>query len=305
MFYDPMEQRVIDFVGGQQDLAQKRLRAIGSARLRFAEDKLRMLRAVRFVAKFDFDVDPDTLAAVTECADELTVVSAERIATEMRRVLTLPGRVRGMRLLAQTGLLSVILPETEAWQSIDPSVELTSPSDAWQRVLMVLQELAEPTFSQAFATVTRELAGENPAEVIGRRWRLSLEEIKRTKYLVTHEREIRRARDLPWPQLQRLLITKPIKELLGFAEAIASVKDGTIAQVKYCREKLAMPLTQLNPSPLIDGDDLVRKGFRPGPVFARILTAIRDAQLEGDVSTVEQAMDMADQLWQASQDPLV
>jgi len=305
LFYDPIAEETIDYVGGQEDLAKGVVRAIGDPHQRIAEDKLRMLRAVRFVAKFDFDVDPDTLAAVTECADELTVVSAERIATEMRRVLTLPGRVRGMRLLAQTGLLSVILPETEAWQSIDPSVELTSPSDAWQRVLMVLQELAEPTFSQAFATVTRELAGENPAEVIGRRWRLSLEEIKRTKYLVTHEREIRRARDLPWPQLQRLLITKPIKELLGFAEAIASVKDGTIAQVKYCREKLAMPLTQLNPSPLIDGDDLVRKGFRPGPVFARILTAIRDAQLEGDVSTVEQAMDMADQLWQASQDPLV
>jgi poly(A) polymerase len=300
LFFDPIAEKTIDYVGGRDDLKKRVVRAIGDPRQRIAEDKLRMLRAVRFAAKFDFDLDPDTQAAIAECAKDLIVVSAERIAAEMRRVFTLPARVRCMRLLAQTGLLSVILPQVDAWQPIDPAAELASPDDAWQRVLMVLGEFDAPTFPQALAAVTRELPGDDPAEVVGRRWRLSLDEIKRTKYLVARERDVRRASDLPWPKLQRLLIAKPIGELLDFAQAIAVVEDGTTEQVDYCREKLVLPREQLNPPTLIDGDDLVRKGFRPGPVFATILTAIRDAQLDGKVSTVQQAMDMADRMWRDS-----
>ena len=111
MFFDPVERRVIDFVGGQEDLRRGLIRAIGSPRLRFGEDKLRMLRAVRFAAVFGFAIDAETAAAIREMAAEITAVSPERIAMEMHRVLTEPGRVQGVRLLVELGLAAAVLPE--------------------------------------------------------------------------------------------------------------------------------------------------------------------------------------------------
>ena len=125
MFFDPVNRQVIDFVGGQDDLRNRLIRAIGPPRLRFGEDKLRMLRAVRFVAAFDFLIDAETAAALREMADQIAVVSPERIAMEMRRVLTEPGRVQGVRLLVELGLAEAVLPE------IVPR-ERTSPAPAEQ-----------------------------------------------------------------------------------------------------------------------------------------------------------------------------
>ena len=112
LFYDPLENRVIDYIGGQQDIEQRIVRAIGDPRARIAEDKLRMLRAVRFAARFDFMLEERTLAAIKEQCHELVIVSAERVATELRLILTHRSRVRGLELLAEAGLLEVVLPES-------------------------------------------------------------------------------------------------------------------------------------------------------------------------------------------------
>src|SRR5437762_3715435 len=114
LFFDPLEDRVIDYVGGQDDLARRVIRAIGDPLARIAEDKLRMLRAVRFAARFDFAIDDKTLAAIKQQARELVIVSAERIAAELRLILTHPNRARGMELLADTGLLEIVLPEASS-----------------------------------------------------------------------------------------------------------------------------------------------------------------------------------------------
>ncbi|MEX2026545.1 MAG: CCA tRNA nucleotidyltransferase, partial [Pirellulaceae bacterium] len=159
IFYDPLLEKVIDYVGGQQDLENKVVRAIGDPRQRFAEDKLRMLRAVRFTATFDFALDAETLAAIQQQADELTVVSVERIAAELRRMLVHPHRKRAMELLRGARLLEVVLPEVTS-QAIAASED--APQHTWENKLAILDRLIEPTVSVALAAVLRDLS--NPDE---------------------------------------------------------------------------------------------------------------------------------------------
>jgi poly(A) polymerase len=308
LFYDPVEEKVIDFVDGRPDLERGVVRAIGDPYERIAEDKLRMLRAVRFTATFNFQLNDDTFRAVSENASQIKQVSAERIAEEMRKTLVLPRRVEAVRLLLATGLMTAILPQCESLGSGRPadaanrtgeSVELSA---AWQRVLAVLGALAKPTFPLALAAILREIdsppapVGQS-VETICRRWRLSLDEIRRTTYLVENEPRIRRASSEPWPQLQRLLVTDGVEELLDLAAAVAQVVDGSTAEIAYCREKRQLPADTLNPTPLITGDDLIARGFKPGKAFKTLLEAVRDAQLMGEIHDQQAALALAERLW--------
>ncbi len=308
LFFDPVAERVIDYVGGQEDLARKLIRAIGNPHERIAEDKLRLLRAARFAAKFDFTIDPATLQAVTENAAQIEQVSAERIAEEMRKMLVLPQRVRAVRLLLATGLLAAVLPESRSLGTVGPLTDPPDPeptdelTENWLRVLAVLDRLPAPNFPQALAAILREIVS-TPAgrrtlvETVCRRWRLSGEELASTAYLVENEPVLRRASRLPWPQLQRLLVTDGIDSLVELAEAVAGVVDGTSAEIDFCREKLQLPAEQLNPTPLISGDDLIARGFQPGKIFKTLLDSVRDAQLVGEVRTKAEALALAERLW--------
>jgi tRNA nucleotidyltransferase/poly(A) polymerase len=310
LFFDPLAERVIDYVNGQQDLLHKLIRAIGDPHQRFAEDKLRMLRAIRFAATFDFQLDPDTLTAIQQHAHEMHVVSAERIAAELRRMLVDAHRVRAVRLLHESALLPVILPESIAvWHSESDQAGGTAP-DAWQRTLRTLELLEEPTFAVALAALlreycsppsdSREAAGSEVALHICRRWKLSNEDTYRAVWLLENERLVRSARGTAWPQLQRLLIADGAGELLTFAAAVAQVVDGTTAEIDYCRQRLAVPYEHLNPPPLIDGEDLKAAGIPPGPIFKQLLDAIRDAQLEQQIMSKDDALARAHQIWQSS-----
>ncbi|HVU86551.1 MAG TPA: CCA tRNA nucleotidyltransferase, partial [Pirellulales bacterium] len=183
LFYDPVEDRVIDYVGGQADLERRVVRAIGDPRARFTEDKLRMVRAVRFAAGFDFAVDPPTRAAIDEMADTISVVSPERVAQEMRKMLVDPSRAGAVELLRNTRLLSVLLPEVDAWAE---SSARTTGGVAWDRLKSVLAALAEPSFPAALAALLHVLEPEKnapgsapaassavqTANEVGERWRL-------------------------------------------------------------------------------------------------------------------------------------
>jgi len=278
LFYDPLDDRVIDYVGGQSDLARQVIRAIGDPLARIAEDKLRMLRAVRFAARFDFAIEEQTLAAIKQQSRELVIVSAERIATELRLILTHANRARGVELLADAGLLEVVLPE---------SGPLLQSGESWSRTLAILASLHAPTFSMALAGLLRELHSSLPdlAQAVFQRWRLATEELVGVTKLLTEEPIIRSSRGQPWPKLQRILIAVRIEELLGYCEAVARVVDGSTAEIEFCREKLALPKDQLNPPPLVTGDDLKQLGVRPGPAYRKLLDAVRDAQLDGKIRT--------------------
>ena len=286
MFYDPLDDRVIDYVGGQDDLKRRVVRAIGDPLARIAEDKLRMLRAVRFAARFNFAIEENTLAAVKQQAHELVIVSAERVATELRLILTHSNRSRGVELLAETGLLEVVLPE---------AVSLLQSPDLWVRCTAILAALREPSFSMSLAALVRDLKpgsqGKPIAEAVFDRWKLSTDELEGVEKLHREEPIIRSAIQQPWPIVQRILIAPRMEELLGYCEAVAGVVDGNSASIDFCRAKLTLPASELNPPPLISGEDLKAIGLPPGPVYKQIIESVRDAQLDKKISSREEAMD--------------
>lgn len=288
LFFDPVAEEVIDYVDGRRDLQQGILRAIRDPEERFAEDKLRMLRAVRFAATLAFDIDPATMSAIQRHADELQVVSAERIAAELRRMLTHDNRRRAAELLRESGLLRVILPEFDV------------NGAAWQQTLRLLEAVREPTTSVALALLLRFVHVQDHeagwVEEIGRRWKLSNEEIDGVLICLRGEATIRSAPTIPWPSLQRQLIAPRIKELMSYCEAVALVVDGRLEAIDYCSAKLALPPDELNPTPLLDGDVLRSAGVTPGPIYKQLLTAVRDAQLEGTIASAAEALDLAKSL---------
>jgi poly(A) polymerase len=294
LFYDPIEDRIVDYVGGQNDLKQHIVRAIGDPLARIAEDKLRMLRAVRFAARFSFAIEERTLAAIKQQAHELVIVSAERIAAELRLILTHASRARGMELLAETGLLEVVLLEAKA---------MLQSRDQWSRCVDILGVLGEPTFAAALAALLRGLESEDTTHklprIVANRWKLSTDELEGVEKLLAQEKIIRTASHQPWSQLQRVLVEPRVDELLGYCEAVARIVDGSTAEIDFCRLKLALPPEELNPSPLITGEDLKQLGLPPGPAYRTLLEAVRDAQLEGQIRSRTEALQRIEE-WRKS-----
>jgi tRNA nucleotidyltransferase/poly(A) polymerase len=295
LFFDPVAERVIDYVGGRKDLERRLVRAIGDPLARIAEDKLRMLRAVRIAANFDFALDAGTLAAIRQQAHKLIIVSAERISYELRLMLVHTHRRRAVELLNDAQLLEVILPDL---RGLAPDGGRQEGNSRWQRTLAVLERLHDPTFSVALAALLRECV-QPEAEIapeiqrICDRLRLANTERVGVELLLGHEAELRGARRLPWPRLQRLLTHARIAELLCYTHAVALVHDGQTADLDYCREKLALPRQEFDPPPLLTGDDLKAAGVRPGPRYRDLLHAVRDAQLDGRISTPQEALQLA------------
>lgn len=320
LFYDPEAREVIDYVGGQLDLEAGIVRAIGDPRARFIEDKLRLLRAVRFATTFDFRLDPATAAAVCEMAPEIAVVSVERIAQELRRMLVVPTRARGIELLRETDLLATVLPELLPLMglAIVPEGAGSEPvphADRWQATLAVLDRLIEPDFPLALAALLHQVgwpavsgeaadevsgdpheAGAALARAIGRRLRLSNREIDLATWLVREQRSLVGARTLAWPTLQRRLIHADIRDVVELHRAMAKAHGAALDDVEYCRKLLEKPAEELNPPPLLTGDDLIAHGLRPGAAFHALLEQVRDAQLLGQIGTRDEALELVDRL---------
>jgi tRNA nucleotidyltransferase/poly(A) polymerase len=313
LFYDPVADKVVDYVGGQEDLTRRIIRAIGDPRLRLREDKLRMLRAVRFAAMFGFAIEPATLRAIQEMAADVLSVSAERIGMEIRRMLVDPSRAAALRLLQETGLLGHVLPEVMRLSAHD-----------MEQTTRVLDALREPSLPLALAALlfhvqeagsmscgvpsteyddarripgSRLPAGDptngstSSARAVGRRLRYTNKEIERTAWILAHRFVIEAAPSVPWPRLQRVLIHEGAAELLALHEALAGPED---AALLFCRERLAWPPERLNPVPLLDGSDLIAHGLEPGPHFAALLELVRDAQLNGEITTRDEALALVD-----------
>ena len=285
LFYDPIEHRVIDFVGGQRDLAGRVIRAIGPPQARFSEDKLRMLRAARFAATFDFSIEPETASAVRAMADQITIVSPERIAMEMRRMLTEPGRVEAIRQMLDLGLADAVLPEIVPRDDAGHG-RLQSAIDA-------LARLRDPGFALALATLGAAMIDPGTARQIGLRWRLSNKETDETAWLLEHRAGLAGARKAPWSQLQPILIHPWVEDLIALDEAITLHGSEDAA---HCRELLKQPREVLDPAPLATGDDLRAHGIPAGPAYKTLLQRIRDAQLDGLIHDQAEALALADHL---------
>jgi tRNA nucleotidyltransferase/poly(A) polymerase len=300
LFYDPLDERVIDYVGGLDDLRRGCVRAIGEPRQRFTEDRLRMLRCVRISAAFGFAIDPPTFEAVRGMAPQVVVVSAERITDELRKMFECPRRALALALLHESGLLAAVLPETAAlWAPSGANGAAESPE--WRYTLDVVERLREPRLPLVLAALLHRAApGDNDsvraaasarvAGSVGRRWRLSSRELELACYLIREQASLAGAPEQSWPRLQRRLIHRDIETLLALCEAIASASAQPTRDVEFCREILARPRSGWDPPPLVTGTDLLALGVMPGPSYKRLLDLVRDAQLEGRVTDRPQAL---------------
>ncbi|MCE9553036.1 MAG: CCA tRNA nucleotidyltransferase [Planctomycetes bacterium] len=285
MFFDPVNERIIDYVGGQVDLERCVVRAIGAAEVRFAEDKLRMLRAVRFAATLAFELEAETAAAISRMADQLTAVSSERIAAEMQRMLVDPHRLRALTMLRYTRLAEVLFAGINVHDE-----------SSWDRALRTADHLDAPGYALALAAVLGELTDSRTAGELGQKWRLSNEVLRRLTWLVSNRAELTGAAQLPWYRIQPLLIHPGAADLVALCAARAEIGQFDPADVDFCRQRLLWPAERLDPPALLSGDDLVARGVPQGSVYRELLSAVRDAQLQGEIQTQADALALVDRL---------
>lgn len=308
MFMDPLEDRVIDYVGGRADLEARVLRAIGDPAARFEEDRLRLLRAARFASRFDLRIEPKTLEAIQAMAGQVISVSAERIGEELRRMLTHRNRAIAMRMAMDLGLIRAILPEMAAIRGVFPASSNQTNGDLWDHALRVLALLPEsPSFTLAFAALIQDVgAADRPpgheekdpdrtggarADEIARRLRFSNAERARVAWLVAQHRSLVGAKGLRESALKRLLASPGIDELLALHRADALARTGEAQHVDFCERYLRdQPDGPINPPPLLTGADLKSHGLKPGAQFKIILEQLRDAQLERRVNDKQEAI---------------
>lgn len=278
IFEHPITGAIIDFVGGQDDLDRRVLRAIGEPEDRFEEDRLRMLRGIRFAARFDLTIDPATEAAITARADRLAGVSRERVGHELRRMLVDPGRVRAARLAESTGLDGTILGSSRPGPATFDRLSGLPPEVAWIDAL-VAWELDRSSAGDMF-----DMADRVTAHLV-----LSNEERLEVTALVTTRRKLLHEwKNLAVAGRKRLASTNLFDRTLSLVRLEApDLAIGIGAAVVELRK------TGLDPPPLLCGDDLIDAGISPGPAFGQVLFSVYDAQLEGQIHTQKEAMEFA------------
>ncbi|HKY08672.1 MAG TPA: CCA tRNA nucleotidyltransferase [Candidatus Binatia bacterium] len=311
MLYDPLADRVIDLVEGREDLAQRRIRAIGDPQRRFEEDRLRMLRAVRFAAALDFVIEDVTFAAIQRMAPTISDIAWERIGDEITRILMEGGARRGFELLDQSGLLQVVLPEIEAlkgtWQSPDYHPE----GDVFVHTMLLLSHLQSPSETLAYGCLLHDVAkpvcsrrdgeratfyghtdvGATMAEDILKRLKRGRTVWERVSYLVRNHLRHVQAPAMRLSTLKRFLREEGIEELLELARIDALSSSGDLRSYQFCKERLGtLDQEEMRPPPLLRGDDLIELGLKPGPLFSEILRRIEDQQLGGEISSRDDAL---------------
>jgi len=314
MFLDPVTDTVIDYVGGQADLHAGRIRAIGDAGARIGEDRLRMLRAVRLAARLGFLIDAETFAAIQVAAPSIVDIAWERIGDEVVRMLTdahAGSARRAFELLHETGLLPAVLPEVTALRGVEQSPDFHPEGDVFVHTLGLLERLEQPSESLALGALLHDIAkprcaqrtakritfyghceqGAAMAVEICQRLRRSRETWERVAFLVRDHLRPLTAPEMRLSTLKRFLAQDGIDELLELArlDALASNKD--LTYYEFCTRKLAeLSAEEITPPPLLRGQDLLALGLEPGPRFSEILDAVSDAQLDGTLTTREQAL---------------
>ncbi len=266
MFFDPIGEKIIDYVDGKSDIEQRVIRAIGNAEHRFAEDRLRMLRAIRFASTLEFEIELETLAAVTQHAASIAEVSPERIGAELKRMLVDSQRSLAVNLLEKTGLLGQLIPMLS---------NLAKP--ILQPTLNRLDRLEFPTPALALATLLWKVSDKSTASRVARDIKWTSKEAERVGWLVQHGKALEQAESRPWSEIQPLLAAEGGKELVQLRRTMFDYSDATD---QFCRERLAWPSEKLDPDPFVVGADLIAAGLKPGPDFKRLLALSRADQLD-------------------------
>ena len=313
MMLDPATDEILDFVGGRDDLQAGIVRAIGDPERRFAEDKLRMLRAVRFAARFDYTIHPATMSAIQKLAPQIHQVSCERVREELTKMLTEGRARRAFELLDTTGLLPEVLPEIAAMKGVQQPPQFHPEGDVFVHTLLLLEKLPlngsktlawgallhdvgkPPTFRVAPDRIRFDGhvdVGVKMAAEICRRLRFSNHETDRILALVDNHMRFKDVQRMKQSTLKKFLRLPAFDEHLELHRLDCLSSHGQLDSYDYSREQLrSMPPEAIRPTPLITGRDLIEAGYEPGPRFKEVLTAVEDAQLEGRLASREAAME--------------
>lgn len=305
---------VLDYVGGLQDLCDGIVRAIGNPAQRFAEDKLRMLRAVRFAARFGFLVEENTLRAIRAAASEIHQVSPERIRDELTRMLTEGSARPAMELLETTGLLRELLPEIARMRGVEQPPQYHPEGDVWRHTLMLLQQLLPGcSATLAWGALLHDVGkpstfrrapdrirfdghvdiGVRMTEAICQRLRMSNTDTEQILALVANHMRFADVEKMRASTLKRFFRLRQFEEHLALHRMDCMASHGDLSLYNFARQhyESAEP-EQIRPRPLITGDDLLAQGYQPGPDFRTMLTLVEDAQLEHSIQTREQALEL-------------
>jgi poly(A) polymerase len=326
---DRAEDCVLDFVGGRGDLKARAVRAIGEPAVRFAEDKLRMLRAVRFAARLGFAIEPRTMEAIQQQAAEIAVVSAERVRDELTKILTEGGAKRGFELLDESGLLAHVLPEIKRMQGVEQPPQYHPEGDVWTHTLLMLEELpagASPTLAWGMllhdvgkpATFTAPdpskaadrirfnghvEVGVAIAHVVLNRLRFSNDDCEQIVSLVKHHMQFGDVMQMKPSTLKRFLRLPQFPEHLALHRADCLSSHRKLELYSFARQHFEdLGEEQLRPPLLLTGSDLIAAGYRPGAGFKAMLLAAEDAQLDGSISTTGEALQLVAERFGASGD---
>ncbi len=312
MMLDPVTGEVLDFVGGRKDLEAKLIRAIGDPNRRFGEDKLRMLRAVRFSARFEYEIEADTLAAIQHLAKDIQLVSRERVRDELTKMLTEGHARRAFLLLDQTGLLKEVLPEISLMKGVKQPPEFHPEGDVFVHTLLLLENLPLPcpptlawgallhdvgkpaTFRVAPDRIRFDghvEVGVKIAEEICTGLRFSNHDTDQVLSLVDNHMRFGHVTRMKESTLKKFMRLPGFDEHLALHRADSLASHGNLSTHDFLQNKLAeIPPENIRPSALMTGDDLIAAGYVPGPRFREILEAVEDAQLEGRLLSREDAL---------------
>lgn len=312
LLMDPLSGEILDFVEGRKDLEAHLIRTIGEPRQRFTEDKLRMLRAVRFAARFGYQIDPLTKTAIREMAALIEQVSHERIRDELTKMLT-EGHARdAFLLLDESGLLQQVLPEISAMKGVEQPPQFHPEGDVFVHTLLLLQNLPNlcpptlawgallhdvgkpPTFRVAPDRIRFDghvEVGVKMGEAICRRLRFSNDDIDQILALIENHMRFGQVMQMKESTLKKFLRMQRFEEHLRLHRLDCQASHRIMSAYDFAQEKLAsIPPEKMRPAPLVTGDDLIAAGFLPGPRFKEILSAVEDGQLEGRLQSKEDAL---------------
>ncbi|MGA7915016.1 MAG: CCA tRNA nucleotidyltransferase [Candidatus Acidiferrales bacterium] len=315
LLLDPRNNEVLDYVGGREDLRAGIIRAIGQPEERFREDKLRMLRAVRFAARFGYSIEPETLRAIQKLAPEVNQVSAERLRDELTKLLTEGSARRGFELLDETGLLLQVLPEISRMKGVEQPPQFHPEGDVWIHTRMMLEGLQPvcsptlawgvllhdvgkpPTFAPPAGPNGRIRfdrhveVGTRMAEEICRRLRFSNADAEQIAALVANHLRFKDVPQMKPATLKRFARLDRFDEHLELHRLDCLSSHRNLENYEFMRRFLEeTPPEQVHPARLLTGDDLIGLGLKPGPRFKEILDTAEDAQLDGKIATHEQAL---------------
>jgi poly(A) polymerase len=310
---DSKTDGILDFVGGRADLKAGIVRAIGEPERRFSEDKLRMLRGVRFAARFDYQIDPETMAAIQKLAPQIRQVSNERVREELTKMLTEGHAQRAFQLLDESGLLREVLPEISAMKGVEQPPQYHPEGDVFVHTLLLLDKLPAgasktlawgallhdvgkpPTFRVAPDRIRFDghvEVGVKMAAEICRRLRFSNDETDQILALVENHMRFGDVQRMKQSTLKRFFRLPAFDEHLELHRIDCLSSHGLLDAYHYAIEQQqSMPAETIRPTPLVTGNDLIAAGYEPGPRFKEILSAVEDAQLEGRLLSHEAAME--------------